>query len=135
MTEDCGQSMLKVERFEDLIAWQKARELSRPVHEITRQNTFAKDFGLSSQIQRTAVSNISNIAKGFECGGHGEFHKLLSIAKASCARLRSQQYVALDVGYRDKANVDQQMKKTEKVARILGGFCAVDNKQRKGQKG
>ena len=54
--------MAKVERFEDLIAWQKARALTRAIYEVTRQGAFAKDFGLSGQIQRAAVSIMSNIA-------------------------------------------------------------------------
>ena len=99
--------MGKVERFEDLIASQKARKLTRAIYEATRQDVFAKDFGLSGQIQRTAVSIMSNIAEGFERGGRGEFYQFLSTAKASCAEVRSQLYVALDVGYLDKANFDR----------------------------
>jgi len=77
--------MARVERFEDLIAWQKARALTRAIYEVTRQGAFVKDFGLSGQIQRAAVSIMSNIAEGFERGGRGEFHQFLSTAKASCA--------------------------------------------------
>jgi four helix bundle protein len=99
--------MGKVERFENLIASQKARKLTRAIYEATRQDVFAKDFGLSGQIQRAAVSIMSNIAEGFERGRHGEFHQFLSTAKASCAEVRSQLYVALDVGYLDKANFDR----------------------------
>jgi four helix bundle protein len=123
--------MAKVERFEDLIAWQKARELTRAIYEATRQGAFAKDFGLSTQIQRAAVSVMSNIAEGFERGGRGEFHQFLSTAKASCAEVRSQLYVALDVGYLDKANFDRLMEQAEEVARILGGLRSAVNKQRK----
>src|SRR4029079_1892049 len=88
----------RVVKFEDLIAWRKARELTRRVYEITRAGEFAKDFRLSSQIQSAAVSIMSNIAEGFERSGLGEFHQFLSTAKASCAELRSQLYVALDAG-------------------------------------
>jgi four helix bundle protein len=80
----------RIERFEELIAWQKARTLSREIYEVTRRGAFARDFGLSGQIQRAAVSIMSNIAEGFERGGRGEFHQFLSTAKASCAELRSQ---------------------------------------------
>ena len=51
--------MSKIEEFEDLIAWKKARELTKTIYEITRQGTFAKDFGLSGQIQRATVSKLS----------------------------------------------------------------------------
>ena len=116
--------MAKIERFEDLIAWQKARELTRAIYEVTRHGAFAKDYGLSGQIQRAAVSIMSNLAEGFERGGRGEFHQFLSMAKASCAEVRSQLYVALDVGYLDKPAFDRLMQKAEEVGRIVGGLRA-----------
>jgi four helix bundle protein len=61
------------ERFEDLIAWQKARALTKAIYEATRQETFAKDYGLAGQIQRAAVSIMCNIAEGFERGDDGDF--------------------------------------------------------------
>ena len=121
----------KIQRFEDLIAWQKARELTRQIYEITRHDDFAKDFGLKDQIQRAAVSIMSNIAEGFERGGRGEFHQFLSTAKASCAEVRSQLYVALDVGYLDQAAFVRLMEQAEEVARILGGLRAAVDKQRR----
>jgi len=121
----------KIQRFEDLIAWQKARELTQAIYEVTRRGAFAKDFGLSGQIQRAAVSIMSNIAEGFERGGRREFHQFLSTAKASCAEVRSQLYVALDVGYLDKANFDRLMEQAEEAARILGGLRAAVDKQRR----
>jgi len=89
----------KVERFENLIAWQKARQLTVEIYLITARGDFAKDFGLRDQIRRAAVSVMSNIAEGFDRGSRGEFHQFLVIAKASCAEVRSQLYVAQDVGY------------------------------------
>jgi len=123
--------MAKIERFEDLIAWQKARELTRAVYEGTRQGAFAKDYGLSIQIQRAAVSIMSNIAEGFQRGGRGEFHQFLSTAKASCAEVRSQLYVALDAGYLNQDTFDQLIQKAEEVARIVGGLRVSVQKQRR----
>ena len=122
--------MNKIERFEDLIAWQKARVLTRAIYEVTRQGAFAKDFGLAGQIQRAAVSIMSNVAEGFERGGRGEFHQFLSTAKASCAELRSQLYVALDVGYLDQRKFDELLRQAEEVARIIGGLRASIARQR-----
>ena len=121
----------KIERFEDLIGWQKARELTRTVYQVSRRGAFAKDFGLSGQIQRSAVSIMSNISEGFERGGRGEFHQFLSTAKASCAEVRSQLYVALDVGYLNQAEFDQLISRAEEVARIVGGLRVSVQKQRK----
>ena len=94
--------MARIERFEELVAWQKARVLTQLIYQATQKERFLRDFGLSGQIQRAAVSMMSNVAEGFERGGRGEFHQFLSTAKASCAELRSQLYVAFDVGYLDQ---------------------------------
>lgn len=121
----------RVVKFEDLIAWRKARELTRRVYEITRAGEFAKDFRLSSQIQSAAVSIMSNIAEGFERSGLGEFHQFLSTAKASCAELRSQLYVALDAGYIDERMFHELRLQAEEVGRIIGGLRVSVARQRK----
>ena len=112
----------KIEEFEDLIAWQKARELTREVYRVTRHGAFAKDYGLSGQIQRAAVSIMSNIAEGFERGNPREFHQFLSIAKASCAEVRSQLYVALDAGYLEDTSFQELMRLAKETGRVIGGL-------------
>lgn len=114
--------MAKIERFEDLIAWQKARELTCAIYDATRQGVFVKDYGLSGQIQRAAVSIMSNIAEGFERGNPREFHQFLSVAKASCAEVRSQLYVALDVGYIDEKVFQTLMALAKETGKIIGGL-------------
>jgi four helix bundle protein len=114
----------KIERFEDLIAWQKARTLTREVYQVSRQGTFGKDYGLSGQIQRAAVSIMSNIAEGFERSRQAEFHQFLSTAKTSCAEVRSQLYVAIDVGHLHQPAFDRLMSIATEVARIIGGLRA-----------
>jgi len=120
----------KIERFEDLIAWQKARVLTLKIYRISRQGEFGKDYRLSGQIQGAAVSIMSNIAEGFERGGLGEFHQFLSTAKASCAELRSQLYVALGVGYINSATFQELREQSEEVGRIVGGLRASVAKRR-----
>ena len=122
--------MPKIERFEDLIAWQKARALTKDVYESTRKGAFAKDFGLAGQIQRASVSIMANIAEGFERGSRGEFHQFLSTAKASCAEVRSHLYVAFDIGYLDEFKFKQLQAKAQEVGRILGGLRASVSRQR-----
>jgi four helix bundle protein len=114
--------MSKIEEFEDFIAWQKARELTRAVYEATRQGAFAKDYGLSGQIQRAAVSIMSNIAEGFERGNPREFQQFLSIAKASCAEVRSQLYVALDAGYLNEVSFQKLMVLAKETGKVVGGL-------------
>ena len=120
----------KVERFEDLIAWQKARQLIVEIYRITAHGEFAKDFGLRDQIRRAAVSVMSNIAEGFDRGSRGEFHQFLVVAKASCAEVRSQLYVAKDVGYIDQEVFNNLNSGADELSRILGGLRAAVQKQR-----
>jgi four helix bundle protein len=120
----------KIEKFEDLIAWQKARVLTANIYRISRKGEFGKDFRLSGQIQGAAVSIMSNIAEGFERGGLGEFHQFLSTAKASCAELRSQLYVALDVGHIDSPTFHDLRTQSEEVGRIVGGLRVSIARQR-----
>ena len=126
--------MSKVERFEDLIAWQKARFLTCRIYELTRCGSWAKDFGLASQIQRASVSIMSNVAEGFERGRRAEFHQFLSTAKASCAEVRSQLYVALDAGYLNREEFEILLSQAEEVGRIIGGLRAAVERQRDEQR-
>ena len=121
--------MTHVDRFEDLVAWQKARQLTSEIYRETRQQAFARDYGLSSQIQRASVSIMSNIAEGFERGSRGEFHQFLVIAKASCAEVRSQLYVALDAGYLTQEDFEKLSTLAREVSRIVGGLRASVEKQ------
>jgi four helix bundle protein len=91
--------MPAAKRFEELIAWQKARELTERVFRVKATQAFERDWSFVNQMRRSAVSVGSNIAEGFERKRAREFHQFLSIAKGPCAELRSQLYTALDVGY------------------------------------
>lgn len=114
--------MNKINRFEDLIAWQKARILTSSVYQATQNEKFLKDFGLSGQIQRASVSIMSNIAEGYERDSPNDFHRFLTFSKASCAEVRSQLYVALDVGYIDNSTFMQLIRQAEEVARVVSGL-------------
>lgn len=121
---------MKVEKFEDLIAWQKARELTKHVYHVTGKGAFSKDFGLREQIQRAAISIMSNLAEGFERGSRAEFHQFIVIAKASCAELRSQLYAALDVGYITREEFGNISELALEVSRIIGGLKTAIKEQR-----
>jgi four helix bundle protein len=114
-----------VERFEDLIAWQKARLLTRAIYRVTRTGPFARDFGLKDQIRRAAVSVMSNIAEGFERNKRTEFHQFLCIAKGSSGELRSQLYVALDAEHISEETFDQLSAQAQEVAKVVGGLRAA----------
>ncbi len=110
------------ERFEDLIAWRKARALAREIYQLTRDGAFAKDFGLARQIQRASVSIMSNIAEGFERGSSKDFRHFLVVAKASAAEVRSLLYVALDLGYVDDEAHTELSGQATTISRQLAGF-------------
>lgn len=122
--------MGKVERFEDLIGWQKARQLTKEIYEVSRQEAFKKDIGLRTQMQRAAVSIMANLAEGFDRGKRTEFHQFICIAKSSCAELRSHLYVALDAGYINLDQFEFMTGKTEELSRILGGLRSAVARQR-----
>ena len=121
----------KVERFEDLIAWQKAMDVAVEIYELTRKRPFSRDFALTDQIHKAANSVPSNIAEGFERGTRAEFHHFLSIAKASCAETRTHLYLANRLGYIDEATTRATLERAEEVGRIIGGLRMKVAAQRK----
>lgn len=91
--------MATFKRFEEIQAWQKARHATAKIYEITNKNPFAKDFGLTNQIRRSAVSVMANIAEGNGRRTNADFASFLVQAHGSAAEVQSHLYVALDLGY------------------------------------
>ena len=88
--------MPKIERFEDLHSWQKARQLTNTIYELTNRSGFVKDFQLRNQIRDAAGSVMHNIAEGFDAGTRAEFIRFLKIARRSASEVQSELYLALD---------------------------------------
>jgi four helix bundle protein len=105
--------MGKIEKFEDINAWKKARELTKEIYLLTNNGDFSKDYALKDQVRRCSVSISSNIAEGFERQSDKEFARFLYIAKGSCGELRSQIYIALDVNYINKEQAQEIQNKAE----------------------
>ncbi|MBM4427615.1 MAG: four helix bundle protein, partial [Chloroflexi bacterium] len=82
--------MPTITRFEEIEAWKTARELTRMIYAFTEHGQFSKDFGLRNQIQRAAVSVMSNIAEGFESRTQAQFLDYLGRSKASAGEVRCQ---------------------------------------------
>jgi len=91
--------MATIKNFEDLKAWQKARESASNIYTLTRKPKFSHDFGLCNQIQKAAGSVMHNIAEGFEAGYDPEFVRFLRMARRSAGEVQSELYLALDAGY------------------------------------
>lgn len=114
--------MATIERFEDIKAWQAARDLVAVVYRVSGRGKFEKDFGLRDQIRRASVSVMSNIAEGFERGSDREFCRFLYIAKGSAGEVRSHLFVASDLGYLTSDEFDDLRARAEEVAKALSGF-------------
>jgi four helix bundle protein len=127
--------MAKIEEFEQIEAWKKARKLTRVIYQKTSVGGFSKDFGLRDQIRRAAVSIMSNIAEGFERGGNKEFRQFLAMAKGSTAEVSSQLYVALDAGYVSENEFQELNDSAKEIGRLIGGFMRyLENSVQKGHK-
>jgi four helix bundle protein len=121
--------------FEEIEAWQKARELSREIYSISKRGAFSKDFALRDQIRRAGVSIMSNIAEGFERGGTKEFSQFLAISKGSTGELRTHLYIACDQGYLTKAEFDHLLSLSLEVSRMIAGLMTYLQKTKiKGSK-
>ena len=114
---------MKIEKFEDIKAWQEARVLVGMVYAaVGADRGFGSDHRFREQIQSAAVSIMSNIGEGFSRRTTKEFTQFLFIAKGSVAEVQSQLYVALDQGYINKEKFDELYSKSDEVARLISGF-------------
>src|SRR4051812_2670337 len=114
--------MSTIRHFEDIVAWQKGRELKRQVYEASRRPLFAKDFALTTQIRRSAISITANIAEGFERGGKQEFMQFLGHSKGSCGELRDHLYTALDEKYISAEQFEKLCAGALEVSSLIAGF-------------
>lgn len=116
-------NMAKFNSFEEIIAWQKARELNVEFYIITNLNSsFSKDYGLRDQMRRASISISSNIAEGFERESTKEFIRFLYIAKASAGEFRSQLYLAQDLNYVTTSEFEKLNTKINDISKLLSGF-------------
>lgn len=113
---------MRIERFEDIEAWNEARALVKMVYETTNKAPFKNDRGLSDQIQRAVISVMSNIAEGFMCQSNREFVTFLGYSLRSTAEVQSQLYAALDLRYISDDTFNLLTQQCSKVARMLQGF-------------
>ena len=116
--------MAKIERFEDIIAWQKAMELCDLVYKSTNTDSFSRDYALKDQIRKSAISVPSNIAEGFEREGNNQFIYFLLTAKASCGELRTQIHIAQNNNYINETEFQKLYSLTIEVSKMISGFVS-----------
>ena len=115
--------MKTFKKFEEINAWQKARELNKKTYELTLLNqAFNNDYGLKDQIRRSCISISSNIAEGFERETFKEFIRFLYISKASAGEYRSQLYLAYDVSYISKYEFQELNDIVNEISKMLFGL-------------
>jgi len=114
--------MSTIQRFEDLICWQKARELANFIFDITDKFEF-KDFDLKRQIRRAAVSPLSNIAEGFDRSTRNEFIDALFIAKGEVGEVRAQLRFSHDRRYINDSYLEEGLRRTDECSRLIQSFA------------
>ena len=116
--------MATIKRFEDIQAWQKARELVREIYQVRAIGPLSKDFSLRDQLCRAAVSSMSNIAEGFSRMSEKDFAHFLDISRGSVLEVQSLPYVALDVGYIEKSQFERLYGLAEETTSLIVGFTS-----------
>lgn len=112
--------MAAFRRFEDILAWQKARTMNQIIYSTTTQGDFSRDYDLRSQIRRASTSIMANIAEGFGRHSDRDFAHFLNIAYASSCEVQSHLYVALDLNYlTDKARFEEIYSLADEICRML----------------
>lgn len=114
--------MAKVERFEDLKAWQKSRQLTNLIYDLTANKDFATDFRLRNQIQGAAGSVMHNIAEGFDSGSDPEFVRFLKMARRSASETQSELYLALDRKYICQDEMQKAYDLASEAKKLINGL-------------
>ena len=114
--------IVKIESFTDIEAWKQARLFVANVYDIFSQGNSQKDFGFRDQIQRAAVSIMSNIAEGFDSGSKKSFIQFLTYSYRSASEVESLLFVALDIHYIDVNQHNELMSQLNSIKKLIGGF-------------
>ena len=114
--------MAAFRRFEEILAWQKARQSTKLIYEETLKGDFSRDFDLRGQIRRSSISISANIAEGFGRKSDKEFAQFLSIALASAYETQSHLYLALDLGYISQDRFARLYASLDEICRMTFGL-------------
>ena len=115
---------MKIERFEELDCWKKARELANFIYDLTEREKFKKDFRLCGQVRDASGSSMHNIAEGFDAGSDAEFIRFLKISRRSASEVQSELYLALDRKYITANQLQLAYDKAVEVKKLNNGLIA-----------
>ena len=123
--------MATIKRFEDLECWQEARVLVRLIYNLTKKREFSKDFALVTQVRKSAISSMANIAEGFHRTSNKEFMKFLDYSRSSVAETVSHYYAALDQNYINDEEMNYVNKQADIVWKKVNNFITYLSKKSK----
>ena len=110
---------MKITKFEDIIAWQKAQDLAIRLYS---SFTNIRDYSFKDQILRAVVSISNNIAEGFERNTDTDFSRFLFIAKGSCSEVKSMLYLSKQLNYIKTEQAEEFINKCTELSKIIGGL-------------
>lgn len=116
--------MATVRSFEELEVWQRARVFANKIYDVTSEGSFAKDYSLKDQINRSAGSIMDNIAEGFDRGGNKEFIMFLSYSRGSAGETRSQLYRAFDRKHIQANIFDDLKQESLEISKMISGLMS-----------
>lgn len=110
---------MKIERFEDILSWQKSKTLAVEIYSLFKNE---KDFNFKNQLERASVSVMNNIAEGFERQTNKEFRQFLFIAKGSCGEVRSMLILAKELKKIDDVSFRKLSDLALEISRLISGL-------------
>ena len=116
--------MPAIKRFEEIVAWQKAKDLVSEIYLVCADSRFSRDFGLKDQICRAAVSAMRNIAEGFGRKSGRDFAHFLDVARGSGLEVQSLLYVARDLNYISEKDFERLYQLADETICLIGGFTS-----------
>jgi four helix bundle protein len=124
-----GKIMQKLEKFEDLEAWQAARALTNDAYQLARREPMSRDFGLCDQFRRAALSVMNNIAEGWESLHVAEKKQFYNWSRRSCGEVRSMSYVLLDNNFITAQEQQTLLNSCIRTGKLVSGLIrSLDNR-------
>jgi four helix bundle protein len=114
--------MATIGRFEDIVAWQRARVLANDIYAVTRSGLAARDIALRDQLRRASLSVMLNIAEGFARETDPEFRRFLWFAHGSVAEIQAALYLSLDQKYIDQKQFERLYGLATETSRLVCGL-------------
>jgi len=105
--------------FKELKIWQKSRILVKIVYEITKNFPEKENFGLTSQLQRAAISIPTNIAEGSGRNSNKDFARFLEIAISSAFEVETEIILSHDLGYISENVLNETISKVQEIQKMI----------------